>query len=74
MDPQSAKLIAAGLAAIAVLGPGIGLGVLFGNAVSAIGRNPSASGEIKSTTLFYFALIEALALFALGMAFILKSS
>jgi F-type H+-transporting ATPase subunit c len=69
MDMQTAKIIAAGLAVIAVLGPGIGLGILFGNIISAIGRNPSAADAVKGTGLIYFALIEALALFALGMAF-----
>ena len=69
MDLQVAKLIAAGLAVIAVLGPGIGLGILFGNIISAIGRNPSSADVVKGTGLIYFALIEALALFALGMAF-----
>lgn len=69
MDMQVAKIIAAGLCVIAVLGPGIGLGILFGNIISAIGRNPSAAAEVKGAGFLYFALIEALALFALGMAF-----
>jgi F0F1-type ATP synthase membrane subunit c/vacuolar-type H+-ATPase subunit K len=69
MDKQVAQLIAAGLAVVAVLGPGIGLGILFGNVINAIGRNPSAADTVKGTALIYFALIEALALFALGMAF-----
>jgi len=69
MDPQVAKIIAAGIAVVAVLGPGVGLGILFGNIISAIGRNPSAADVLKGTGLIYFALIEALALFALGMAF-----
>ena len=69
MDIEVAKVIAAGLAVVAVLGPGIGLGILFGNIISAIGRNPSAADTIKGTGIVYFALIEALAIFALGMAF-----
>jgi F0F1-type ATP synthase membrane subunit c/vacuolar-type H+-ATPase subunit K len=69
MDPQVAKIIAAGLCVVAVLGPGVGLGILFGNIIAAIGRNPAAADAVKGTGLIYFALIEALALFALGMAF-----
>ena len=69
MEPQVAKIIAAGLCVVAVLGPGIGLGILFGNIINAIGRNPSAADAVKGAGLIYFALIEALALFALGMAF-----
>ncbi len=69
MDMQTAKVIAAGLAVMGVLGPGIGLGILFGNIISAIGRNPSAADTIKGVWPLYFALIEAIAIFALGMAF-----
>ena len=36
--------IGAGLAAIAIVGPGIGIGILAGMSASAIGRNPDAAG------------------------------
>jgi len=71
MEVEAAKLIAAGLAVFPLLGVGIGLGNLFGNIVAAIGRNPSVAGEVKGTGLLYFALIEAVALFALLIAFII---
>ena len=69
MEPQVAKLIAAGVAVVPLLGVGIGLGILFGNIISVMGRNPAAAEAVKGTGLIYFALIEALGLFALGMAF-----
>lgn len=71
MDPQVAKIIAAGIAVVGVLGSGVGLGILFGNVVSAIGRNPSAAPAIKGPVMLYFALIESIAIYALGMALFL---
>ena len=71
MEVEAMKLLAAGIAVIPLFGVGIGLGNLFGNIISAIGRNPTVAGEVKSTGLLYFALIEAVALFALLIAFII---
>ena len=44
--------IGAGLAALGVIGPGIGIGILGGLAASAIGRNPDAAGQIRGIALF----------------------
>lgn len=71
MDPQVAKIIAAGIAVVGVLGSGVGLGILFGNVVAALGRNPSAAPVIKGPVMLYFALIESIAIYALGMALFL---
>ena len=38
--------IGAGLAALGVFGPGIGIGILAGLAATAIGRNPDAVGHL----------------------------
>ena len=38
--------LAAGLAMIGAIGPGIGLGIGFSKAMEALGRNPDASGTI----------------------------
>jgi hypothetical protein len=47
MDIMSAKLIGMALAAgLGVIGPGIGIGILVGRALEAIGRNPEAQGKI----------------------------
>lgn len=71
MELESAKLIGAGIAVIPLLGVGIGLGNYFSSIVSAIGRNPSVEDTLKKTNLLYFALIEAIAIFALGIALII---
>jgi F-type H+-transporting ATPase subunit c len=51
--------LAYGLAAI---GPGVGIGVVFGHAIEAMARQPEASGRITQYMWIGFALTEALAL------------
>jgi F-type H+-transporting ATPase subunit c len=67
----SAKLIAAGLATIAMAGAGVGIGVIFGALISATARNPSLRAQLFSTAILGFALTEAIALFSLMMGFLL---
>lgn len=57
---------------LGVIGPGIGLGLLVGKALEAIGRNPEASGKITSTMFIGIAVTDALAIFALVIGFIIK--
>ncbi|MGM0421598.1 MAG: ATP synthase subunit C family protein [Pseudomonadota bacterium] len=71
MEVESMKLLAAAIAVFPLFGVGIALGNLFGSIISAIGRNPSVAGEVKGVGLLYFALIEAVALFALLISFII---
>ncbi len=62
------KPIGAGLAALAIIGPGIGIGILAGMSASAIGRNPDASGQIRSVALLMAAFAEGLGIIALVVA------
>ena len=71
MDPQAAKYIGAGFAMIALLGVGIGLGNIFSSLISAIARNPAAKSEVYPVGLLGFAVTEAVAIFALLIAFII---
>jgi F0F1-type ATP synthase membrane subunit c/vacuolar-type H+-ATPase subunit K len=71
MDPHSAKLIGAGLAAIGLGGVGIGIGNIFGTLVSSIARNPAARDQVFGIGILGFALTEAVALYALMVAFLL---
>lgn len=57
---------------LGVIGPGIGLGILVGKALEAIGRNPDAAGQITSTMFIGIAVTDALAIFALVIGFIIK--
>ncbi len=71
MDPQSAKMIGAGLAMFALLGVGIGIGNIFATFISSIARNPSAQPEMFKMSLIGVAFTEAIALFAMGIAILL---
>lgn len=73
MDVESAKLIGMALAAgLGVIGPGIGIGLIGGGAMEAIGRNPEASGKIVSNMILAIVFTEALGILALVVSFIIK--
>lgn len=66
------RLAAAAFAvAVGMLGPALGIGYLTGKALEAIGRNPEASGKIQTTMILAIAFVEALAIFALVVSFII---
>lgn len=73
MDPTAAKMIGAGIAMIACLGAGIGLGNIFSKLVEAIARNPSAKKDIFPIGMIGAALTESIALLAVLVAFYLTS-
>ena len=73
MDIDSARLIGMALAAgLGVLGPGIGIGLIGGRAMEAIGRNPEASDKIVSNMILAIVFAEALGILALVVSFIIK--
>jgi F-type H+-transporting ATPase subunit c len=63
-----APAIAIGFGAI---GPGIGVGYGVGKAMEAIGRNPEIIGPILVPLLIGLGFAEAIAIYALVIAFIL---
>lgn len=73
MDVESMRLIGMAVAAgLGVLGPAIGIGMIGGRAMDAIGRNPDASGKIVSNMILAIAFTEALGILALVVSFIIK--
>lgn len=56
---------------LATLGPGIGLGILFGKAMESTARQPEASGKINFIMYLGFALVEVLALIGFISEFII---
>ena len=74
MDPAAAKLIGAGLATMGLIGAGIGMGVLFGNFLSAAIRNPGGAAKATTTLLIGMALTEAQGLFAFVVAMLILFS
>ncbi len=71
MDVEAARMIGAGLATIGLAGVGIGIGIIFGDYVSAGIRNPAAAPGMFGNVLLGFALTEAVALYALVIAFLI---
>ncbi len=69
MELEAAKMIGAGLAAIGLAGAGVGIGNVFATTISTIGRNPSIQDRVSGLMWIGFALVEAIALFALLIAF-----
>ena len=71
MELLGAKLIGAGLASIALGGAATGIGTIFGYFLMAVARNPSLTKTLFGYVILGFALTEAMALFALMMAFLI---
>jgi len=55
----------------AAIGPGLGIGIIAGNAITAMARQPEAAGMVRTTMFLGIAFTEALALFGFVLAFIL---
>jgi F-type H+-transporting ATPase subunit c len=71
MDLSAAKQIGAGLACIALVGAGIGIGNVFSAYISGSLRNPGAASTQFTNTMLGFALCEATGLFGLVIALII---
>lgn len=65
----NANVIGYGLAAI---GPGIGLGVLIGKTIEAIGRQPEADSTLRPLMFIGLGFVEVLALLGFVLAFVVK--
>lgn len=61
--------LAIGLGAI---GPAIAIGLIGASALNAIGRNPEAASKIQTNMILGLAFAEAIAIYALVIALILK--
>lgn len=69
---SAAKAIGAALAiGLGAIGPGIGIGMAVRGAMEALGRNPEAAGEIRTTMIIGAALAEAVAIYAFVIAIVI---
>ncbi|AVM74751.1 F0F1 ATP synthase subunit C [Magnetospirillum gryphiswaldense] len=68
MEASAAKFIGAGLAAIGMIGSGIGVGNIWSSLIATVGRNPAAKANVELYGWIGFAVTEAIALFALVVA------
>jgi F-type H+-transporting ATPase subunit c len=69
LDIKNLGALVYGLAAI---GPGIGIGLVFGHAIEGMARQPEAAGLITTYMWIGFALTEALALIGIAVPFFIK--
>ncbi len=72
METEAARYIGAGLAAMGMIGAGAGLGILFGNYLQAAIRNPAAAASQQPMLFLGMALTEAMGIFALVVALLLR--
>ncbi|ACJ00869.1 MULTISPECIES: ATP synthase subunit C family protein [Rhodospirillales] len=71
MEAEAARYIGAGLAMFALAGVGIGIANIFSNLIASVARNPAARNQVFPIGILGFALTEAVALFALLIAFLI---
>ncbi len=73
METEAIKNLAAAIAiGLGALGPGLGIGLIGAAAMKSIGRNPEASAKIQTGMILAIAFTEAIAIYALVVALIIK--
>jgi len=73
MSTESMKLLSVAIAiAVGAIAPALGIGMIGSKAVEALGRNPEAESAIRTTMILALAFAEAIAIYALVVALILK--
>ena len=73
MDAEAMKSLGAALAiGLGAIGPGIGIGLLASKAMESIGRNPEATSKVQTAMILAIAFTEAIAIYALVIAFSIK--
>ncbi len=65
---KAAALIGSGIAAVGVIGPGIGIGVAGSRALEGMARQPEMATKLLVNTIIIAALMEALGLLAFVIA------
>lgn len=73
MDTEALQSLAAALAiGLGSIAPALAIGMLAGKAMEAIGRNPEAAQKIQTSMILAIAFAEAIAIYALVVALIIK--
>jgi F-type H+-transporting ATPase subunit c len=57
---------------LAAIGPGVGIGLIFGSTIQSIARQPEAAGRVTGLMWIGFALTESLALIGIAVPFFIK--
>jgi F-type H+-transporting ATPase subunit c len=69
MTPEFAIAMVMGVGGF---GPALAIGILVGKGLDAIGRNPEAASKIQTNMILGAAFAEAIAIYSLVVALILK--
>jgi F-type H+-transporting ATPase subunit c len=73
MNEEAVKALATALAiGLGAIGPALGIGMIGSKAVEALGRNPEAESSITTNMILAIAFAEAVAIYALVVALIIK--
>jgi F-type H+-transporting ATPase subunit c len=73
MDEAIIRMIMMGITvAVGGIAPAIAIGLLTGKALEAMGRNPEAANEIRTSMILGIAFAEAIAIYSLVAALIIK--
>jgi len=57
---------------LATIGPGIGVAMVFSSVINGTARQPEARGAMMGTAWIGFAIVEALAIIGIALAFVLS--
>ncbi len=73
MDLNSIRIAGSAIAiAIGTIVPALAIGLIGSKAVDAIGRNPEAASKVQTMAILAIAFAEAIAIYALVVALIIK--
>ena len=73
MDAESMKLLAIAIVmGMATLGPALAIGRIAAKSAESIGRNPEAAPKVQTAMILALAFAEAIAIYGLVVALILK--
>ena len=73
LDAETMKAVIPGITmAVGSIGPAFAIGMIGKGAMEAIGRNPEAAGKLQTILILVVALAEAIAIYSLVIALVLK--
>ena len=73
MSDAAVRLLASAIAiGLGSIGPALGIGMLVSKAMEALGRNPEAEPAIRLNMMLGIVFAEAIAIYALVVALIIK--
>ncbi len=73
MEEASVRMVMTGLTvALGGLAPALAIGMMTGKALEAMGRNPEAANEIRTSMILGIAFAEAIAIYSLVAALIIR--